>query len=67
MLTGSITSSLPSPHVVLAQIFSIHSPHYPGAWYRLLESCLTVLIILIVELPLFTLYQFLMSGVRKTL
>ena len=62
-----ITSSLPSPHPVLAQIFSIRFRHYPGAWYRLLESCLTVLIILIVELPLFTLYQFLMSGVRKTL
>ena len=34
---GSITSSLPSPHAVLAQIFSIHFPYYPGAWYRLLE------------------------------
>ena len=33
---GSITSSLPSPHAVLAQIFSIHFPQYPGAWYRLI-------------------------------
>ena len=39
MLTGSTTPSLPGPHAVFAQLFSIHFPCYLGAsWNGLLPS-----------------------------
>ena len=35
MLTGSTYLSLPSSPMVFAQLFSMHFPHYIGAWKRL--------------------------------
>ena len=38
ILTGPNTLSLPSPHVVFAQLFSIRFPRYLAAWNRLITK-----------------------------